>query len=880
MIGKTISHYRILEKLGEGGMGIVYKAEDTKLDRTVALKFLTQQALGGEEEKARFTHEAKSAAALPHPNICTVYEIDEVQSQTFIAMEYVEGRSLKDRVESGPLKLEEAVGLAIQVAEGLQEAHEKGIVHRDMKPANVMVTAKGQAKIMDFGLAKSAKGAALTQTGTTLGTIAYMSPEQTRGGAVDGRTDIWSLGVILYELVTGQRPYKGDYEQAVVYSILNADPEPVTAVRTGVSMELERTIIKCLEKDPAVRYQTAADLIADLRHIQRSPSAAVTESRAVSSAAEPARRPRRWPYAIGAVVLVAIAIVFFRQYFAPAGTEPSSDRKMLVVLPFENLGHAEDEYFADGITDAITARLAGIHGLGVVSRQSAVQYKDTDKNMRRIGEELGVDYVLEGTVQRERPRDPTSQVRVIPQLVRIADDVHLWAETYDEDMAEVFQVQSDIAERVALELDVTLFDTERKALVAKPTDNLEAYEDYLRGNEHSYQGNSPGAVKMYEKAVALDPEFAEAWAALSREQVWLYWTWGVSDGFAKAKAAGDRALLLAPDLPETHIALGYLYYWGSRDYERALEHFTMAQRRRPSDAEAVEAIGLIRRRQGRWEDALTQFTHALEMNAGNHSLFADDFGWTCIYLRRYGEAERYLSRAISMAPEQLINYIWKAHIHLARDGDVERARETIGDALGSAASTESAGISDALLMASQVRIIPDVYGELLHRLVQGTIGSASDVDIAFQYLVEAELHAAKNETKQAAAFYDSTRVLLERMVQTKQSFVHLPYIRSALGLIYAGLGFKQKAIREAEGAVELLPVSEDAVDGPEIVAVLAQVYTRVGEYDAAIDRIETLLSIPSMMAVHILQLDPVWDPLRDNPRFQRLLEKYAEVGSW
>ncbi|UCE19575.1 MAG: protein kinase [Gemmatimonadota bacterium] len=395
MIGRIISHYRILEKLGEGGMGVVYKAEDNKLDRIVALKFLPPELTRDPEAKERFVHEAKAASSFEHNNICTIYEIDETNDgQLFIAMACYDGETLEEKIRRGPLKIEEAVHLAMQMAEGLKDAHEKDIIHRDMKPANIMVTSKGQVKIMDFGLAKLRGQTKLTKEGTTLGTVAYMSPEQARGGEVDQRSDIWSLGVMLYEMVTGQRPFEGEYNQAVMYAIMNNDPEPITGLRTGVPMELERIIHKCIEKNPAERYQTGADLLADFHHLQRISSTQTIPSKTRISK-PPVRSMARKLTGLAALVIVAtVAIVLLVRQFTPSVHEVIPERKMLVVLPFENLGPPEDEYFADGITEEITSRLAALHGLGVISRTSAFYYKDTKKTLKQIGDELKVDYVL------------------------------------------------------------------------------------------------------------------------------------------------------------------------------------------------------------------------------------------------------------------------------------------------------------------------------------------------------------------------------------------------------------------------------------------------------------------------------------------------------
>ncbi|MEJ2720137.1 MAG: protein kinase, partial [bacterium] len=640
MIGQTIYHYKILEKLGEGGMGVVYRAEDTKLKRTVALKFISPRAVGSEEDKTRFIHEAQAAAALNHPNICTVHEIDEYEDRPFIAMEFIEGRSLKAKIESGPLRLREAVDMAVEIAEGLRSAHQRNIVHRDVKSANVMITPDGKAKIMDFGLAKAPGRTQLTREGTTLGTIAYMSPEQSRGEVVDARSDVWSLGVVLYEMATGRLPFEGDHEQAIMYSVINEEPKPLTGVRSDVPMELERIVGKCLEKQPSRRYQDVDDLLVDLRRLRTE--LAEPQRAGVARARSRAKHKRAgWMFggAAAIVLIVVFFLVVYPRYFGSAPDEANPGMKKLAVLFFENLGPTEDDYFADGITDAITARLIGLHGLGVISRQSTIQYKGSDKSLRAIGEELGVNYILEGTIQRERPGDPASRIRIIPQLISVSDDIHLWADTYDEDMTEVFRVQSQIAERVAHALDVTLLESEREALTAVPTDNLEAYEYYLRGSENFTKRYGPEmsrmAVQMFERAIELDPEFTEAWAGLSASIIWEFYTRYSSDPSmkAKAKAAVDKAYELDPGSPAVQMALGYYYYYGNHEFKRALEYFETASDSRPNDIDALDAIAFIDRRLGKWDEAAALLEKCVDLNP-LHAPSTTELGLTLVTMRR------------------------------------------------------------------------------------------------------------------------------------------------------------------------------------------------------------------------------------------------------
>ena len=474
LIGQTVSHYKILEHLGGGGMGVVYKAEDTRLKRTVALKFLPPDLTRDPDAKERFSHEAQAASALQHTNICVVHDIDEApDGQMFISMEYLEGETLKKKIERGPLRIEEAVDIAIQVAQGLTKTHEHGIVHRDIKPANIMITSDGVVKIVDFGLAKLSGRTMLTKMGSTLGTAAYMSPEQARGESADQRTDIWSLGVLLYEMLSGNRPFEAEYENALLYSILNAEPQPITGLRTGIPMELERIISKCLAKSPRARYQHADELIVDLRAIQPT-----------STALPPigprtiVLRSRRTGVILSAAALILVAFAVWFFLGREAGELSQLRKRSIGVLPFSPFGRSfDDTVFANGIHDDILTQLSKINGLRVIARTSMVLYRDSKKTPQQIGNELDVGYLLEGSTRRS-----AGKIRITAQLIETADEGHVWADTYDRNDADVFAVQSDIAQRIASSMETVLTPAEKAAVQEIPTTNTEAYNYYLQGN--------------------------------------------------------------------------------------------------------------------------------------------------------------------------------------------------------------------------------------------------------------------------------------------------------------------------------------------------------------------------------------------------------------
>ena len=870
MIGQTVSHYKILEKLGEGGMGVVYKAEDTKLKRTVALKFLPPELTRDKVAKTRFIHEAQAASALDHPNICTVHEIDETRDgRTFIVMACYSGETLDRRIERGALSVDETLHIGVQVASGLARTHQNGIVHRDVKPGNLFITKNNETKIVDFGVAKLAGRTQITKTGRTVGTISFMSPEQARGGEVDPRSDIFSLGAVLYNLLTGRLPFEADNVAAVVFKIASQDPAPLATYRDDVPKALQRVVERALRKDPRERYQSADDMLADLRAIQ-----AAVETGQRAPRVKTGKRRRVLVSALVVLIIFAAAVFVVNRYILPPPVADPPAGVMIAVLPFKNLGPSADEYFADGITEAITARLAGIRGLGVISRQSAIQFKDSRESLRQIGVELGVDYILEGTIQREQPSDPTSRVRVIPQLVRVDNDIRMWVGTYDEEMTEIFRVQSTIAEQVATALDVTLMRDDRRAIEKTYTNNIEAYEYYLRGREHTavlYDENVHVAAKMFEKAIDLDNDFALAWAGLSMVRSWLYFSLSQKQELQPAKAAAEKALDIDADLPEAHMALGFFYYRCMRDHKEALKHLTAAQRLRPSDDNLITTLAHVHRRDGRWDTALELYQRAQRLNP-RAFMTCFGLGQTYRYLREYNKAETMLTRAITLSPRTSIGYLDAELLYMSLDGDTKRAEKVLQDAFEMVGPTNLPG----RYYSAVTRLLYSKSEEVTGR-IDGILLNVHEDDTTDYYFNRAVILEQMGQEQRSRAYYDSLRIHLEHLADREKSTD--PFLESFLGFACAKLGRVEDAIQRGETGAEGLTVSKDAVLGPFLTAMLAAIYTEVGEYEMATERLEYLLTVPGDLSVNLLRIDPVWDPLRDHPRFQRLLDEYSGARS-
>ncbi len=870
--GMMVGHYRIIEKIGAGGMGEVYLAEDTKLKRQVALKFMPLPYSTDPDARERFKREAQAAAVLNHPNIVTIHEVGEFHGRPYIVMEHCRGRSLRDYLIGKTLTIGQFLDLAAQILEGLHEAHAAGVIHRDLKPSNIMIDEYERPKILDFGLATIRGGEKLTKTGSTLGTIGYMSPEQISGKEVDERSDLFSLGVILYEILARKRPFTGDNDAAILNAVLNETPPPVTTHRPDVPDGVQRIIGRLLEKNLGYRFRSALEVLAELKHRRR------TDGQQVLTGSLSGRQ-RLLFIGLPALAVLIMLLALSIQMYSPAVDETGEpDRKMLAVLPFENLGAPEDEYFADGITDEITSRLGVIKGLGVISRTSAMQYKKTEKGLPEIAGELGVDYILEGTIRWDKTSD-TSLVRITPQLIKVSDNTHLWAENYERPLTKIFAIQADIAERIVEKLDIVLQEPARRLIEDRPTENMQAYEYLLRGNEyrlHTFEEEDCRiALEMYEKAVELDSTFAEAYAWLGYSHVSLYW-WGydgTSSRLEKAKTAIDKALDLEPNLPEGHSALAYYHYWGFLDYERALQEMAKVREIRPFDSWDYNGLGAVLRRQGKWEEALFNFERSIELSPRNGSYFLE-LAITHHMMRHYEEAERFYDISISLTPELTWAYLLKSGMYLSLRGDVDAARRVLNGAAGKVDNTV------LIRPLAECDILDREYKSALEQLADGTISLVGDIssyylgEISSYYLKKALIYHLMDDSSTSTACYDSARIYLEN--HDRPVAVLHDYVDQNLAMAYAGLGMKEQAISQMNKIAARTPLSLDAFDGAFVLHHCAIVNVMVGEHETALDQLEQLLSINSGLSVALFKIDPRWDPLRDHPRFKALLEKYGD----
>jgi serine/threonine protein kinase/thioredoxin-like negative regulator of GroEL len=885
LVGRTIGHYKISESIGTGGMGEVYLATDIVAGRNAALKLLPLRFTGDAERLKRFEQEAHAVVGLNHPNILTVYEIGEDHSIHYIASELIEGETLRDRLTRGRMEVGEAVDVAIQVTSALAAAHQAGIVHRDIKPENIMLRPDGYVKVLDFGIAKLAESAfdkatadgagsmtlAETNLGSILGTVRYISPEQACGGQVDKSTDIWSLGVVLYEMVTGRAPFTGDTPGEVMSSILEKQPPPITSYIKQTTAELQSIISEALRKEREERYRNAHELLEALKNLRRKLDAELERAAAPSWL--------RWARSPAAVVLgllvaaFALALPFYR-HRNPV-TSPPSD-KSVAVLPFENLSkNEENAFFAGGVQDEILNNLAKVADLKVISRTSVMKYKSgLERNLREIAITLGVSHVVEGSVQRAGGR-----VRVNAQLIDARSDTHVWAEHYDREIADIFAIQSEIAERIADQLRAKLSSAEKAAIVERPTTDLVAYAYYTKAKEIGVGDNWEGMekslnqkVELLEKAVQHDPNFALAYCEAAKTQV-DFGNTGIDEAeypkhLELAKKAAEAALRVRPDLGEAHLELAR-YYFYAFDYNRARDELAIVRRKLPNNAEALMIEALIGRHENRWDASLASLQKANELDPRNSDVA---FRLAQIYfeMRRYSELEQFMTKetATRKVEDPRIKR-WLAEIKLAQADPVaaQSLLEQVpldyspGDWIWGTRFKAALYLRDYDAANRVIAAIPAKWAET-------AFSAAGASDWAY-----GQIARARGDKEKAVAAFAAARKKLEA------KFADIPEDADYLADIAkldAGLGRKQDALREAQRAVELQPIARDAVNGPTSVANLALVYAWTGERERALEQLEKVATIPGVLGGSVptygdLRFNPCWDDLRADKRFDKIV---------
>ena len=872
--GSRLGPFEIVGLLGAGGMGEVYKARDTRLDRTVAIKVLPSHLSEDPDRRARFDREARAISRLTHPHICTLYDMGHEGGVDYLVMECLEGETLADRLEEGPLPTDVLLKTGIEIGEGLEWAHHEGIIHRDLKPGNVMLTKTG-AKLLDFGLAKGrgesdsdrsesptrTADPSLTDPGTVVGTLSYLAPEQLEGKKADARTDIFAFGVILYEMATGKRPFAGTSKASLIGSILKDEPRPITELAPTSPPALDRLIRQCLEKDPEERWHSVHDVVKEMKWIRDG------EKGAVTSGTTFVVRPGRKAWLVAGVVVSAFLATIVALYpWRKAPVSGPAGPKRIAVLPFENQGAPETDYFVEGMSDEVRGKLASLPGFAVVASTSSNQYKKTTKPIEQVARELEVRYLVIGKVRWERPSG-RGRVQVSPELIEVEESgaqTEKWRQPFDATLTDVFQVQAEIAEEVARSLDVALSTGKQRALAEKPTQNLAAYDAFLRGEMeygrfHSDAANSDRKAKAhYQQAVTLDPTFALAWARLSRAHSALYVHSVPTPADAEAaRKAAERAIALAPERPEGYEAHAQYYIYVEDELAPALAEVERAARLAPRDVDVLRRTAQIEQHLGRWDDALRHFEEARELDPRS-TLVASYLTDILLSLRRYPEAEAEADRARALDPLDLWALRHRVEGSLAQ-GDLAGARAVL-----QAASKEIEPTPLVTLLADVPWVLDEAQQQLLLTLGPDPF---SHGPVAWA-MSRANLYALRRDAAKARENADSARLASEVQLRVTPQDAR-PHAIHGLALAY--LGRKAEAIAEGERAIELLPVTKDAATGPEIQKGLVEICLLVGENEKALDRLEPLLKMPGLLSPGWLRIDPTFAPLRGNPRFEKLL---------
>ena len=866
--------YELLEEIGRGGQGVVYRARQRSLNRTVALKVIALGHWATETHLKRFRREAEAAASLEHPRIVPIYEIGERDGCCYFSMQLVEGGQLDDLVRREPLSLRRAAEMIANLARTVHYAHENGILHRDIKPGNILVGADGEPHLTDFGLARLVETeSTVTRTMEVLGTPSYMAPEQARGktAQLTSATDVYGLGAVFYQLLTGHPPFAGGTTYETIRLVLETEPRQPRLWNPKVDRDLATICLKSLEKDPQRRYPSALTVAEDLeRWLGHEP----IRARRTGIFTRGRKWVRRNP-AMAALLplLVALAAVVSAMLW---NREPERPPAGIAVLPFENLsGDKDDAVFADGIQDDVLTKLAKVADLKVISRTSVMQYRGA-QNTRQIGEALHVSHVLEGSVRREGRR-----IRLNTQLIDTRTDEHVWAEEYDRGLTDVFATQTEIAQQIADELHVKLSPSEKAALAEQPTKDVGAYDMYVCaaalinpiGTESSKQDLLRG-IEFLNKAVARDPAFLLAYCKLASAHDSLYFQAGdhTPARLALADAAVQSAFRLKPDSGEAHLARALHFYWGYLDYDRARAELTVARRTLPNDPRIASVAGLIDRRQGRWSEAMRETERAVELDPRNVQLLK---GLGSIYylLRAYEKANDAGDRARALKPNDIDLRMSRAGIELASRADTRPLHAILEKVLAENPASKQ-DMTELSFWLAYLDRDPLAAGRALIAFGENgflVIGKDGSLVLSRSYC-EGLVACMKEDAVGARAAFMAARVEQEKVVRAQpdvgQGFC-------VLGMIDAKLGRSEDALREGRRAMELTPLAKNALGGADVLYGFAMICAWTGESNLAIEQLEKLSKIPAGPSYGNLRLDPAWDSLRGDPRFEKIVASLA-----
>jgi serine/threonine protein kinase/Tfp pilus assembly protein PilF len=863
--------YELMGEIGRGGQGVVYRAHQKSLNRTVALKVIGLGPWTTEAHLKRFQREAEAAASLENPCIVPVYEVGEREGSCYFSMKFVEGGQLDEAVKRAPMSIRRAVELIAKLAHTVHYAHEHGILHRDIKPGNILLDGEGEPLLTDFGLAGLMEAeSTITRTLDVMGTPSYMAPEQAAGEhtKISKATDIYGLGAVLYQLLTDHPPFAGGTTYETIRLLLNSEPRQPRLWNRKIDRELSTICLKCLEKDPKRRYSSALALAEDLEHwlkhepIQAKPSGFFTHSR---------KWLRRNPAiaALMASLIALAAIMSWNIWQSELITGPPA--KSVAVLPFSNLSKEEENaYFADGVQDEILTRLASLADLKVINRTSVMQYKSgAARDLRKIGHQLGVARVVEGSVQRAGNR-----VRVNAQLIDASTNRQVWGQSYDRDLANVFAIQSEIATSIAHQLQARLSSREKTAIEQAPTNDITAFELYARAEpfaSRSTKADLLEAADLLNQAIARDPSFFKAYCLLAstHDRLYFFGHDHTPARLALAEAAIQEAFRLHPDAGETHLARAQNLYQGYLDYDAAVAELEVAAKSLPNNASVFEWKGYIERRQGKQEEAVRSLERAIDLDPRN-SYTLQQIALSFRLLHRFAEQKSVLDRAMAIDPNNVdikleraaVEFYWKADTRPLREM-VDSIRATNPAATQdiaeywlfyALAERDTAAAKNAVIAAGENPALTDETVDFSRPFMEGVIARMT-----------------KDDAKARAAF-TAARAEQQKILQAPESYGPALCV---LGLIDAGLGRKEEAVREGRRAVELLPVEKDAIHGIGMIEYFAMIAAWVGDKDLACEQLAIAVRPPSPLNYGHLKLLPFWDPLRGDPRFEKIVASLA-----